>query len=439
MGNNQAVLPPRHVYEACLRGLKRYDRLRAITLDTGATAAAISFAEIAGAGRPVDTAMAAEVLEAHRLLDCLPRRPDGLTEQEKISRLLWGGDDAPDWAAAVLEADRTTIPEATPDPPAAPPGPPAAPPGPPVVVAAATPGDSPQACVDRLTDDLFNIDTETIAGLRAAFWVAYRTALRSATSTTNARSHRVPKADQIAAGLGAQELNAARQAIRAAGPFDGYRAVPDRIAAVISVELETAVESALDDYHATATALLLGATDRAAAMITRALDVPRADVDELLPAVDNTTQAATQLRADLLAWIQARGQDRDPEDITDLVAPEDTFVTAVSTAGGSAPGDEDESIGAPLLGRVLGAVATGAVVSRALSAAANLLPHPEWEWVYGDPATRVHGPYPDHLALAGRTWTDDEERTARIGTNRPRTPHAYCQCRIKKRWRLGGT
>lgn len=430
------VVPPRSVYLACQRGLRRWDRMRVTCPDhTGGTSASVVFAELVADGFPVDAATAAEVLEAHRLLDTAPRHPDGESEQQIIARLLWGGDDAPEWAVAVIDADRR---EQTPDPVGG------------VHVAAAV-GDDDRV-LDRLADDLFTIDSETITALRSAFWVAYRTALRAATSTARARSFRIPKADQIAAGLVGTELDDARAAMVAAGPHRGYQAMPDSIAAVISLDLDAAVEGSLDDFEEVVIAILLAALADARRAVADGLGVAVETVVGV-GVVDGVRDAARQLRSDLHGWVRDRlDGDRLPEDLGEVVVPEGFFASALSTAGGAAAGDEGDSLSSPIAEAVLVAVASGGVTASALTvggagqsvagaarsavdvarSVVGRIPRPRrvYTWVRGNPSE----PYPDHEFLDGRTWTTDEERFRAVGNERPRVPHPHCRCRIKVGW-----
>lgn len=418
-------LAPTSVYRACLRGLKRYDRARMVTHDTGATAAALAFAETVADGFPVDAATAAEVVEAHRLLDEAPRRPDGETEQQRLSRLLWGGDDAVDWAERLVERTRTPLPDPT-DPPADT-----------VVVVpdrvAAAPADD---LLERLSVDLFDLDTRTIDQLRSAFWVAYRTALRSVTSKARARSHRVPKAQQVAAGLDDQELNECRRAMSDGGPLLGFREMPDRVAAAIDLDVDTAVRSALDDYEEVAAGILAGSVARAARLIADRLGVDLTEIEALAPAPDSSRLAAGQLRADLLEWVrEAFDVDRDPDEVLELTAPEESLAAAVSLAGGVVDDDED-SVSVSTLDRVLAGVVGGSIVAPKLGKIAGRFVERVWRWEYGDPSSRPHGPYRPHLRIRGVTWATPEERARKIGNARPRRPHKYCQCRIRRTWRL---
>lgn len=435
---------PRSVYAACLRGLKMWDRARAGgVLDHGATDQAITFAEMMADNIPIDPTGAAQVVEAHRLLDAAPRHPDGESQAQKLSRLLWGGDDALEWAASVLDAARRRhLVERTPPPP--PPTRP--PPAVPDSVAATTQDDN---LLDALSVELFNIDSTAVAGLEAAFWVAYRTALRSATASARARTNRVSKSVQASAGLGDTELNDARSRLKAAHPYDGWNAVGDRVLAAIDADLDQAVQAALDDYEQTSVGLLEGAVAAGVATIARVLDVPRAVIAELSPAADSIRQAASELRAQLLEWVRLRlDGDRDPDELGDLTVPEGIFAEAVSAAGGTAPDDLEQSVTAPILEAALvagvasaasgdtNAAAAGGAVGGVIALAAVPRIRRRYEWVYGDPSTREHGPYEDHLALRGRTWSTEEERRSAIGSARPNVPHQSCKCRIRKTWSL---
>ena len=417
---------PESVWLACNRGLRRYDRLVAASPEhTGGTAASVEFAQTIVDGFPIDAATAAEVLEAHRLLDTAPRHPDGESEQQIVARLLWGGDDAPEWARVVIDDQRRPTP-----------------PTPPVVAvpdrvtAAASPE---QRVLDDLADDLFRIDDETIVALRTAFWVSYRSALRATTSAAKAKSFRIPKRDQVAAGLGDQDLNAARAALAAAGPYDGWLAIPDHVAAVIPVDLDRAVDASLDDFALAAEEVLTGALDEATVAIAAALGVAVADIVEFSVPVDNVRSAVNRLRSDLHGFVRDRlDGDRDPVDLGEVRVPDAIFHQAVGTVGGSSVlDDEGESLTAPLLGAVLGAVAVGRVASSVLDGlrdAAGRFPRPRrvFEWVRGRPAD----PFPDHLSLGGRRWGTEAERFSVVGEHRPRVPHAHCRCRIKSYWTI---
>lgn len=456
-------LAPQTVYRACLRGLKRHDRAAKYTPNTGATAAALSFAEIVSNGFPIDAATAVEILEAHRLLDEMPRHPDGESEPQIVSRLLWGGDDAPEWAEAIVAGERQAqLEQLEPEPavssslltldevraigaaeiaadPVLAEKAAAYEASRPDVVAAESSMAEARRAVAQLADDLFAIDERVAAELRAAFWVAYRAALRAASAAARFESSRVSRADRVAAGIDTETLTAAQEQIRAAGRYDGYQAIPDNVAAVISPDLERALSAALDDYEEVAAGILRRARLGARRRIADRLGVGQGDIEDLVASDESIDVASSTLRVALLEWVRARlDGDREPEDLDQLQVPEDALAVAIrTTAGATADDDEAESIGASLATRVLDRISRGLLISSIAGLAASVI-RPEWRWDYGDPSTRATEPFPPHFRIRNQTWRNPEERLQKIGTARPKgdANGGNCQCRIVRNWRL---
>lgn len=445
MMNAYQELPPQTVFHACARGLKQYDRDRLTTVNHGGTEAAVKFATAVFAGKPVDAMMAVEVVEAHRTLDMLPRSVDGEPKPVRLSRLLWGGDDAPDWAARIIDQHRASSAPAQLDPFAPLPPAPGQPPqqqAPAVEPVAASVRDDIAAANDALAGvagDLIAIDQMTVEALRAAFWVSYRSALRSLTRSARAKtSRRVPVADQAAAGLEGNALNEIRDLI-ASEPITGWRHLPDTLAAAIDVDFDQALDGSLQDFEETALAIILASQADAARRVSDRIGVDPLIVQGVAASPDLAQAAATGLRSSLHDWIRTQFARRDvspslrDEDL--FATPRQMFMRALRTASGAGSGSDVDSVGADLASRVINMVRSGRASSRVLSPVIDRVLVEESYWHYGDPSTRRQ-PYEPHIALAEKSWVDDEERGREIGNARPGEHHENCQCQILPRWRL---
>ena len=404
------------VFRSCLQGLSQWRRY-----EVGGTRAAVEFAEAVVGHREVDAVTAVEAVEAQILIAA--RHVDvGDTREVKIARLLWGGDDGWEWCERIVEAA-------------------AQPPAVPVAAERGTSGPD----FERLADGLFSIDDRAIGELEAAFWVAFRQALRQATASARRANRTMSVAAQTNAGLVGDDLDQARARIRAAGPFDGWAAAGDRVLAAIDADLERAVESALEDYEEVAAGILRRAVARAVRLVASVLGVAQDDVAGFGSSESEIREAAGFARGWLLDWVRARlAGDRDGEDLPELDVPVEVFRDTVGIAGGAvlagrglgrAAGgvavDADqglvgESVGGRLVDRVLGGVSSGVVTAAGL--AAGLRVGRSFRWSYGDRGDRVE-PFEPHFRLDGRTWVSGEDGPGYFPGD-----HRGCQCRVKRVW-----
>ena len=407
----------------CCLGLKQHERWmqdNAGDMASGATAGSIAFATAIKEGFPVDIGTVAEVLEAHR---ALAARSGAETRQQRCARLLWGGDTAVEWArdAVAVNAPRPapTTPPPAPEPAAAPA---------PVAADAHTDGTR---TLENLADQIFQLEQEAIAALTAAFWVAYRQALRAAGRQAKARSQNtVPLAAQANAGLTGNDLDTARTRIKTACPFTRWNAAGPQVLAAISADLDAAVADALEDYEDTADGILEQLTTAIIAAIALALSIPRTDVELLAPDLLARSSAVTFGSAGLHEWVRDRlSGDRDPATLPELSVPAQLPAEMIGIAGGATVARDGQTVGGPIVERVIQGVTAGTIASNVLTGLP--LPRRRWTWVRGAPSD----PHPFHEDFDGRSWTSDEERNAQVGSAEPTGAWA-CQCRIKRSWEI---
>lgn len=440
---NQPPIAPKAVWEACLRGLALHRRTWETSgHDNGATQPAVSFAEIVTDGFPIDAQLATEVVDAHMALDRAALvNPDGDSPKAKLQRLLWGGDTAPDWGRNVLDQARsqqlmnrvpapvTPFPAAVSETEAAD-----------TAVAAEASTAEADAVLERLSLELAEIDAAAIAALETAWWVAYRAALRAAGHNARGAVRRnVPKSVQAEAGLEENELNEARERAAEAHIIDAWPAVGGRVMAVITADLDTAVQDSLEDFELVATQVLGSTVAGAVLAISRRLGVDQDTIRPFTAQQDSITAAVEELKAQLLEWTRLRLEgEREPEGLDELVVPSGIFTEAVATSAGVAASDDVDAAGNSILDRVIGAVASGGLAVtgfRLFRDLVSIRPRRRFMWDYGNPATRIV-PYEPHIDLDGKTWANEAERREVIGNASPREHSVHCQCRIRPVWSL---
>lgn len=426
------IWPTVEVFQACCRGLDTYERQALVTSDHGGTADSVEFASSVRDGFPVSVADCARVIAAHETIWMLPKHARMLP-RVSVSRLLWGGDNAYDWATAAVNASYAGAmrPSPTP-PPQQPPGEgyqPFKPHGPPGVLPIAAAVTAPyQQILDDLTGDIVRIEQETIVALRAAFEVSYRAALRHAGIVAQRKlGGRVPVAAQAGAGLEGEQLNQIRARLETVHPYEKWMAAGPILAA-IPIDLDQTVQSELDDYEATAESILERNNSRLKTAISSRLGLEAAVVAGFFPERLRLLNAAKRLSHGLLDWVRERlSGKREPEDLPEIMIPDALFTEALGTAGGVTDALEGMSVGFPTTLAVLKALGLGRINSSLIPEGTNF--GLRWTWRRGDP--RV--PYPPHVPLEGASWTNDVERFEAVGDNYP-ADHRFCQCYVELSW-----
>ena len=372
--------PPQDVQDACAVGLAEWQRL-----NVGGTKKAVGFATACAAGLPFDADVAEMVMEAHVTLAAHAGRDEPTAIS--VSRLLWGGSGGWRWAEQALAA--ADAPNLEP-------------------VAA----EADREPLQPMMDELFAIDEAAAEALEAAFWVAYRQALRATGRTVQAAANRTrSKQWQADAGFVGDELRVAREAITSAHPFEKWRRADVRIHAALDVDLERAVEDALTDFADTAFGVLTASALSAADAVAAGLGVERTAL--VVPDERTVSDAVVLLRAALLEWIRARlAGDRPGVELPELSVPPALFRTAIGTVGGVAAIDDGapvdnlgeitgQSIASNMVARAAAAITSGSIVSRLFS---RVETQRRIFWWYGSRSTR-ETPNEDHYKAARREYT----------------------------------
>lgn len=379
-------VPPKPVQDACALGLAEWDRLK-----VGGTRKAVGFATACAAQLPFDADTARLVMEAHVALAQYagPDEPTSVT----VSRMLWGGTGGWAWAEQVIAADESPDLE-------------------PVLIEAERDTSEP---LEGMVDELFTIDQSAIEALEAAFWVAYRQALRATGRTVQAAANRTRSLKwQAEAGFTGNELQEARDVIVAAHPFNKWRAADDRIHAAIDADLDRAVEDALTDFEATAFSILVSAVGQSVEVTASGLGVARSDL--VPPDEGSIRDAVALLRAALLEWIRARlSGGRGGSELPELTVPAQIFRESIARVGGVPAVDDGvpvdalgeiagQSLASGMMRRAAEAITVGSVVSALFS---KVEVQRRVFWWYGRRAAR-ETPNEDHYRAARRVYTASE-------------------------------
>lgn len=395
------TVPPQDVRDACALGLAEWQRLK-----VGGTKRSVGFATAAAADLPFDANVARMVMEAHVQLAQYAGAEEPTAVQ--VSRLLWGGSGGWAWAEQVIAADEAPALEP---------------------VAAERDDREP---LQGMVDELFAIDEATVEALEAAFWVAYRQALRATGRTVQAAANRTrSKQWQADHGFAGNDLQAARDVITSAHPFDKWRAADDRIHAAIDADLERAVEDALTDFEEVAFATILAGVERSADVAAVGLGVAREDI--VPPSEASVLSVVVSLRASLLEWVRARlAGERVGSELPQLSVPPAIFRSAIADVGGVAavadgvPVDglgeiTGQSLSSGMVTRAAEAITLGSIVSSLFS---RVQVQRRVFWWYGSRASREQ-PNEDHYDAARRTYTADQ--LAGLGVWPGQWPD--CRCR----------
>lgn len=461
---SRPLRPPAAVFEACSRGIA--ERVRT---GIGGTAAAVQFAEFVIDGYPLEVSMLAEVVEAHRLLDQAVMRNGVETRECRVSRNLWGGDAARDWAEAEIETARVRR--------SVPPVFDGGQPGFDISPVSATHDEHPvseaaAATIEPLAAELTEaawltrigtrtqrIDARLRTAIDAAMQQAWATIRRELTIRADRALKRVPAgmAAELDMDLRDQILNDLRT-----DPHHAWRQAQP-MCALLSVDLAEAIEVVAADLDLTVTELIADAHENIREAIAEEADIDQAEVDaELVEEQNAAAEAAVALLIALfVAWATGRLNNVDVDEgetAPDVKAPAAIAADIVVAAGGAAvvgagvsrgrgnrpvgpDGNPVNNLADRWVRQAIEAQSAQALAAAARGNAdeaarlAGRIPLQTLrvvflkEWDYGDKATRFR-PYQPHVDKDGRRWITEDEADNELD-GEAIGDHIGCQCRAK--------